>query len=232
MAKRSERLLVLMQALRRRRRPVSGQELAEELGVSLRSVYRDIDTLRALGNGIDGEPGIGFQLRGDTFLPPMTFSDEEIEAVVLGLRRLVYGRDPALADSARDVMAKIAAVLPADRRTEMNAVGLFALPQQHDRSAEGHVLADMRRALRDELQVRIDYRSRDDTRTERVIHPVALGYLADREVLVAWCTLRNDFRSFRIDGVEALAILEARLPEPRRTLLHRWLRERNLPDLT
>jgi predicted DNA-binding transcriptional regulator YafY len=232
MAKRSERLLVLMQALRRRRRPVPGQELAAELGVSLRSVYRDIDALRGLGVSIDGEPGIGFQLRGDTFLPPMSFDEEEIEAIVLGLRRLVYGRDHTLAASARDAMAKIEAVLSPERRTEMNAVGLFALPQQRDRSAEGLVLADMRRALRGELQVRILYRSRDDDRTERVIYPVALGYLADREVLVAWCTLRQDFRSFRIEGVETVAVLDARLPKPRRTLLDRWLRERELPDLT
>lgn len=231
MAKRSERLLLLMQALRRRRLPVAGQALADELDVSLRSVYRDIDTLRALGLGVDGEAGIGFQLRADTFLPPMSFGDEEIEALVLGLRTLVYGRDETLAASARDAMAKIEAVLSPERREEMIAVGLFALPSRGDRSAEGAVLSDMRRALRDERQVRIRYRSRGEDRTDRVIWPVALGYRADRETLVAWCTLRNDYRSFRIDGVEAVELLDARLPEPRRTLFHRWLRLNQFPDL-
>src|SRR5690606_24139692 len=96
MAKRSERLLLLMQAFRRRRRPVAGQALADELGISLRSLYRDIDTLRGQGVAIDGEAGVGFQLRADNFLPPMSFSDVEIEAVVLGLRRVVHGRDLGL----------------------------------------------------------------------------------------------------------------------------------------
>ena len=113
MAKRSERLLNLMQALRRRRRPVSGAVLAEEMGVSLRSVYRDIETLKSMGAAIDGEAGLGFQLRAEHFLPPLMFTDEEIEALVLGLRGLIYGPDGDMAATARDAASKIEAVLPA-----------------------------------------------------------------------------------------------------------------------
>ena len=97
MAKRSERLLNLMQALRRRRRPVSGAVLAEEMGVSLRSVYRDIETLKSMGAAIDGEAGVCFQLRAEHFLPPLMFTDEEVEALVLGLRGLIYGPDSEMA---------------------------------------------------------------------------------------------------------------------------------------
>lgn len=230
MGRRSERLLDLLQALRRRRRPVTGQALAEEMGVSLRSLYRDIETLRSMGAAIDGEAGLGFQLRADTFLPPMMFTREELEAVVLGLRTLIYGPDGDMSATARDAIAKIAAALPPDRRREMEAVGLFALPRRRE-SDQGEVLADLRAALREEVQVFIAYEAADGECTERVIYPVALGYDRNREVLVACCTLRQDFRSFRADRMMRIELTDAPLPEPRRTLLHRWRSANNLPDL-
>ena len=230
MGRRSERLLSLLQALRRRRRPVPGQVLAEEMGVSLRSLYRDIATLKSMGATIDGEPGIGFQLRADYFLPPLMFSSEELEAVTLGLRSLIYGPDSDLGRVARDAITKIAAALPPERREEMDAIGLFALP----RPAEGdrdYTLADLRAALREEVQVYIAYEAVDGDYTERVIFPVALGYDRSREVLVAWCTLRQDFRSFRADRIVRMRLTHRPLPEPRRTLLHRWRTANNLPEL-
>jgi predicted DNA-binding transcriptional regulator YafY len=230
MAKRSERLLALMQGLRRSRRPVTGQVLADEMGVSVRSVYRDIDTLKSMGAAIDGEAGLGFQLRADYFLPPLMFSDEEVEAVVLGLRTLIYGVDQELSTTARDAMAKIAGVLPKERREEIEAVGLFALPRR-DRRA-GTFLADLRRALRDEVQVRLNYSSPKGEQSERAVYPIALGYDDGREVLLAWCTLRKDFRQFRADRIQALEVTTDPLPEPRRTLLHRWRTMNDMPDLT
>lgn len=231
MAKRSERLLDLMQALRRRRAPVSGRVLAEEMGVSLRSVYRDIATLKSMGAAIDGEPGLGFQLRAEHFLPPLMFTDEELEALVLGLRGLIYGPDSDMAATARDASSKIAAVLPRVRRDEMDAIGLFVIPRSGE-AAEDNVLGALRRALREERQVSLAYRDKAGIVSERTIYPVALGYFDHHQTLVAWCTLRNDYRSFRIDGMEAVELLDATLPEPRRTLFHRWSSARNLPDLT
>jgi predicted DNA-binding transcriptional regulator YafY len=111
----------------------------------------------------------------------------------------------------------------------MDAVGLFAMP----RTADQHhpLLADLRRAIREERQMQLSYRDLDGEATRRVIYPVALGYYEDRQVLVAWCTLRTDYRRFRIDGMTGLAVLDKRLPEPRRTLFHRWRSADNLPDL-
>jgi len=234
MAKRSERLLALMQALRRRRRPVTGQVLADEMGISLRSVYRDIETLKSFGASIDGEAGLGFQLRADYFLPPMMFSEEETEALVLGLRTMIHGPDAEMGRVARDAMAKVTAVLPAGRRAEMEAVGLFAVPQLAG-STPGDsdaYLSGLRRAMREELQVGLSYRTPEGAVSERVVYPVALGYFEDRQMLAAWCCLRQDYRRFRIDRITALAVLDQRLPEPRRTLFHRWLRANNIPDLS
>ncbi|MDC9826491.1 YafY family protein [Devosia sp. ZB163] len=230
MAKRSERLLNLLQALRRRRRPIAGQVLADEMGVSLRSVYRDIETLKSMGAAIDGEAGVGFQLRAEHFLPPLMFTDEELEALVLGLRGLIYGPDSEMALTARDASAKIEAVLPKPRRDEMQSIGLFVIPP---REVDGdNPLGQIRRALRLERQLWMGYRDKSGATTERTIYPLALGYFEGHQTLAAWCTLRQDFRSFRVDGIASLEMLEARLPEPRRTLFHRWASARNLPDLT
>lgn len=230
MAKRSERLLNLMQALRRRRRPVAGAVLAEEMGVSLRSVYRDIETLKSMGAAIDGEAGVGFQLRAEHFLPPLMFTDEEIEALVLGLRGLIYGPDSEMALTARDASSKIEAVLPKLKRDEMLSVGLFVIPPRA--VSDDNPLGRLRRALREERQVWLGYRDKSGAISERTVYPLALGYFDGHQTLAAWCTLRNDFRSFRVDGITALELLDERLPEPRRTLFHRWSSARNLPDLT
>lgn len=230
MAKRSERLLALIQALRRRRRPVAGAVLAEEMGISLRSLYRDIETLKSMGAAIDGEAGIGFQLRVDYFMPPLMFSDEEIEALVLGLRLLMQGPDREMSRTARDASAKIAAVLPPDRRDEMESVGLFVVPPYN--LVMDNPLADIRRAMREERQVRLGYRDKKGDVTSRIVYPVALGYFENHQSLVAWCTLRADFRTFRIDGMLSMDVLPEHLPEPRRTLLFRWRSANNVPDLT
>lgn len=220
-----------MQALRRRRRPVAGRELAEEMGVSLRSLYRDIDTLKSMGAAIDGEAGLGFQLRAEHFLPPLMFSDEEIEALVLGLRTLIYGPDAEMARTARDASAKINAVLPPERRADMQSVGLFVVPSGPLECTDSR-LADLRRALREERQVELTYRDQSGEVTTRTIYPVALGYYEDGQTLVAWCTLRQDYRRFRLERMQAVSLHDAGLPRPRRTLLHEWRQAYNLPELT
>lgn len=231
MAARSERLLSLMQALRRRRRPVTGDILAGETGVSLRTLYRDIATLKSMGAAIDGEAGLGFQLRADYWLPPLMFSNEEIEALVLGLRTLVNGPDAELAATAEDARAKIAAVLPADRREVMEAVGLFALPRRGEKQHDDR-LSMIRHTLREETKLHLHYTDRQGAKTERTVWPVALGYIDDRQMLVAWCTLRQDFRSFWVDAMLEATDLGQRYPRPRRTLLHEWRQGQNMPSLT
>ncbi len=226
---RSERLLNLMQALRRRRRPVKGEVLAGETGVSLRTLYRDIATLKSMGAAIDGEAGLGFQLRADYWLPPLMFSNEEIEALVLGLRTLVHGPDADLRQTAEDARAKIAAVLPGDRREVMEAVGLFALPPW-GREGDDNRLSTIRRTLREETELFLHYTDKQGAETKRHVWPVALGYTDNRQMLVAWCTLREAFRSFWVDAMLEVADTEKRYPRPRRTLLHEWRTGHNFPS--
>ena len=117
---RAERLLELMQCLRRHRYPVGGAALASELGISVRTLYRDIAALQAQGARIDGEPGVGYVLRPGFMLPPLMFSEDEIEALVLGSRWVADRADDPLGRAARNALAKIAAVLPTDLRKSLH----------------------------------------------------------------------------------------------------------------
>src|SRR5258708_19539099 len=150
---RAQRLLDLIQLLRRHRFPISGAALAQELGVSLRTLYRDIETLNAQGARIDGEAGVGYVLRPGFMLPPLMFSEEEIEALVLGSRWVAERADAPLSAAARNALAKIVAVLPDDMRDGADATGLLVGPG--DAIAAGDAeLATIRQAIRTERTLR------------------------------------------------------------------------------
>ena len=216
---RAERLLDLIQVLRRHRRPVSGQALADELGVSLRTVYRDIQTLIGQGAAIDGEAGIGFVLRPGFVLPPLMFTDEEIEALVLGLRFVARQTDAPLERAAADALAKIAAVLPDDLRERVADVGLIAAPVA---VVDPIDLAPLRAAIRSEHKVVQDYADKQGERTRRTIWPIAIGFFERTRVIAAWCELRADFRHFRTDRIAALRLTGRRYPQRRRALMRQW----------
>ena len=226
---RSERLLDLIQILRRHRRPVRGAELAEELRVSLRTVYRDIQSLIATGARIDGEAGIGFVLRAGYTLPPLMFGAEEIEALVLGSRMVAESADEPLADAARNALAKIAAVLPEERRDEIEGLGLLSAPRPPT-APDGVELAFIRKAIRAERKVWITYGDVLGNRTERRIWPIALTFYDRKRLLAAWCELRQDYRHFRTDRIVALTETAERLPKRRRVLMREWLQLESVPQ--
>lgn len=217
---RSQRLFELIQVLRRHRQPVSGQALADELSVSLRTVYRDIQTLIGQGATIDGEAGLGFVLRPGFVLPPLMFSDEELEALVLGLRWVAQRTDASFEHAAMNALAKIAAVLPDDLRNNVEGIGLIAVPS---RNADArHDLAPIRAAIRSEQMVVLDYADVKGEHTRRTIWPIALAFFENSRVLAAWCELRQDFRHFRIDRIIALHETGQRYPQRRRVLMKQW----------
>ncbi|MBI4725516.1 MAG: HTH domain-containing protein, partial [Rhodomicrobium sp.] len=217
---RTHRLLELLQVLRRRRQPVSGAELAREAGISLRTLYRDIAALQAMGAEVDGEPGVGYVLRPGFLLPPLMFSEEEIEALALGARWVARRTDKALSDAARNAMAKIAAVLPGELKHRLEDDALIVGPGCEKPNAVDLKL--LRRALREGRKLAIVYRDQKGERTERIIWPVALGFLESARVLAGWCELRQDFRHFRADRIERAEVLEMRPPRRRQALEKEW----------
>jgi len=225
---RSERLLELIQVLRRHRWPVSGEVLAEELGVSLRTIYRDIQTLIGQGASIDGEAGIGFVLRPGFVLPPLMFSDEELEALVLGSRLVAQRSDAPLARAAMNVIAKIAAVLPDDLREGIDGTGLLA-GGAPDIAAEPIDLTPIRAAIRSEQKLVLHYVDAKGGRTRRTVWPIALGFFERVRVLAAWCELRKDFRHFRTDRIITLGRTEQRYPRRRRALMKEWQEIEGIP---
>ncbi len=226
---RTERLLHLVQVLRRYRQPVSAAELAEELGVSTRSVYRDVQTLRAEGASIDGEPGVGYVLRPGFLLPPLMFSDEELEAIVLGLRLTVVHADDALGRAASDVVAKLRAVLPKDLRTLVDEIALLAGPSKA-RPAESIDLREVRRTIREQRKASIAYSDERGVATDRVIWPLGLAFFERVRMVVAWCESRQDFRSFRTDRITLWQSSEVRLPRSRVALLREWREREGVPE--
>jgi len=226
---RSERLLELIQALRRHRQPVSGAVLAEELGVSLRTIYRDIQTLIGQGATIDGEAGVGFVLRPGFVLPPLMFSDEELEALVLGSRLLAQRADKPLADAARNAITKIAAVLPGDLRDSIDSTGLLAGPGPRP-PPDPIDLASIRAAIRTERKLILAYTDPNGRQTRRTVWPIALGFFDRVRMLAAWCELRQDFRHFRTDRITSLRATDQRFPRRRRALMKEWGAIEGIPE--
>lgn len=224
MTTRATRLLRMLDALRQRRGPVRGAQLAERLGVSLRTVYRDIEALRAQGARIDGDPGVGYRLRPGFVMPPLMFPAEELEALVLGARWVAAHADPELAAAAGRALDRIGGVLPGHLRLQLDTSGLFA-PEWRPAQPEPWLPA-LRRAIRDEHVVRLHYADAEGRCTERLVWPFAMAFLEDRRLIAAWCELRGDFRHFRADRVRALESTGRRYPEPRHRLLRRWKQER------
>jgi predicted DNA-binding transcriptional regulator YafY len=218
---RTQRLLDLIQVLRRHRRPVSGALLAEATGVSLRTLYRDIETLKAQGAHIDGEAGVGYVLRPGFMLPPMMFSEDEIEALVLGSRWVAERADAPLGAAARNALAKIAAVLPLDLKDGLDASSLLIGPGAPIAVGDDE-LPTIRASIRTERKLRITYADAAGSTTRRIIWPFALAFFDRVRVVVAWCEQRQDFRHFRTDRISSLTILDARYPRRRQTLLKEW----------
>ncbi len=224
---RTQRLLTLMDALRRHRRPVTAASLAGELSVSVRTIYRDVQSLVGLGAPIDGEAGLGYLLRGGFFLPPLMFDEDELEALVLGARLVERQGDPTLAASARNVLAKIAAAAPKDLRDAMGDTSFWVAPGPQ---GETPALKPMREAIRREHKVAIVYGDEKGAETQRVVWPIALAFYEGKQTVAAWCELRAGFRNFRTDRIKTLESTAERYPKRRAVLIKEWRAENQIPD--
>jgi predicted DNA-binding transcriptional regulator YafY len=226
---RTERLFALMDALRRHRRPVTAHSLAEELKVSLRTIYRDVQVLIGLGAPIDGEAGLGYLLRPGFFLPPLMFDEDELEALVLGIRWVARQSDTALTQAATNALAKIAAASPKDLRDTLADTGLW-VPPLYEAPDTGASLRAVREAIRREHKLKIAYVAENGAPTERAIWPIAMAFYERRQTVAAWCELRSAFRHFRTDRITAIMATGERYPKRRVELVKAWRREVNFPE--
>ena len=214
---RAARLLDLIEVLRRHRRPVRGADLAAELGVSLRTLYRDIAVLQGQGVPVEGAAGLGYALGSGFSLPPLMFDEDEIDALVLGLRLVEQRLPDMLGDKARGALAKIEAVLPPGRTAA--DVALLVPPQGRQ---EPSPLDAIRRAIRTEESLDIAYRDKEGRESRRRVWPIAVGFFEAAEMLAAWCELRTDFRHFRLDRILSAAPTGQRMGRRHRLLFAEW----------
>ncbi|NWA28024.1 YafY family transcriptional regulator [Pseudomonas gingeri] len=221
---RTSRLLTLLQVLRAKSRPTTAAALASELEISERTVYRDIAELTALGAPIQGEAGIGYVLRSGLFLPPLMLNADETEAIVLGLQYVDQRGDEVLSKAACDALAKITAVLaPTAQEALRNPTMLAWTPC--GRFPDNVVpLTVVREAIRNQHKLHIDYADVNQTPSQRLIWPLALGFLNEVRVIAAWCELRGDYRTFRTDRIAAASAPGECYPGHRSALLRDWLK--------
>ncbi|MCV2887703.1 helix-turn-helix transcriptional regulator [Ruegeria aquimaris] len=202
---RTARLFQLMQALRSGPPPHTSAALAQDLGVSPRTIHRDIDALRGLGAVIDGEAGFGFTLIEDATLPPLGFTDDELEALVLGLREAELIGDPDLSHAASQALRKLQGRLPPRQSHRLTHAVLTAT--RFDRPEPPTIpVATLRAATWDELAVTFGYTDMHGAQTQRTVYPLSIVYMDRSSVLIAWCLLRADVRVFRLDRMRDLVV--------------------------
>ena len=216
--RRADRLFQIVQLLRRRRATLTARQIAERLGTSERTVYRDIRDLVLSGTPIDGEAGVGYRLRPGYDLPPLMFDREEIQALVLGTRIVRRFGDARLARASESILAKVAAVLPKDLEPLLADTALFVPTMSHGaRSAAA--LEASRDALVARRKLRLMYEDETGAATERTVRPLGVFFWGRTWTLAAWCELRSDFRDFRLDRVKNIDMLDDTFAEePGRTL--------------
>ena len=222
---RSERLFRLQDLLRRGRPPITANALAEQTGMTKRTIYRDIESLRAMGFLIDGEAGFGYALVEDPTLPPQSFSRTEIEALSLGLSALVGFADPDLIDAGQRALNKITATLPTRGQQQMvhRASRLYQDASWQPIKID---VRDLRQACWDETEVQITYRDSRDNETSRQVRPLTIAFWGGVVSLIAYCMLRSDFRIFHLHRIDDLLLTETSF-RPRRAGLIREFGQRS-----
>ncbi len=206
--RRADRLFQLVHLLRARRH-ATGDGLARELRVSTRTVYRDVADLQRSGVPIRGEAGVGYRLDRGFELPPLCFTSEELEGLVLGARIVAAWGDPELAGAVGRAMSRIEAALPAGLRRVLLDTALFA-PGVPRSSTMANEVAVMRRAISEHRKLHLAYCREDGHESERDVRPLGLYFWGDKWTLAAWCELRSDYRSFRPDRVRRVTLLDQR----------------------
>src|SRR5262245_25947551 len=215
--RRADRLFQVVQLIRGRRL-TTAEWLAERLEVSLRTVYRDVADLQAQGVPIEGEAGVGYRMRAGFDLPPLMFTHDEAKALVASVRLAQPRIDTDLAAQAESALSKILAVLPAPVRAAAESLALFAVPVALSVPTREHLLV-LRQAAESRRLVQLCYLDLKNARSERRVRPLGCFYWESVWTLSAWCELREDFRSFRVDRIERIDVLEhAFRDEPGRTL--------------
>ncbi|CAL1125482.1 unnamed protein product [Cladocopium goreaui] len=207
--RRADRLFRIVEYLKARREAVTGEELASEMEIGVRTIYRDVADLRSSGVPIVGEAGVGYLLSRDYLVKPLMFDVEELDALSLGAQMVESWGDAALARSARRAIDKIAAVLPEALAQDATQSAAYACSSR-SKLPIAIDLTSLRRAVRSKHVIEIHYTDESGRKSQRRIRPLCLVFIAPVWLLAAWCEARHDFREFRVDRVTRMKITDER----------------------
>ena len=214
---KADRLFQIVQILRART-VVTAAQLSDELDVTERTIYRDIQDLMLSGVPIQSEAGVGYMLMRGFDLPPLMFDIDEIEAMVIGARIVMSRADDALAAAAKRALGKIEAAVPDRLRHRINRTPVYA-PSARYRTLISQHMTEIRQAIENHRKIRLIYADAMGDQTERTVLPLAVLFWANSWTFASWCLMREDFRSFRLDRIEELQVLdEIFVPQPGQTL--------------
>ncbi len=218
---RTKRLLDLLLILNNRRYSVSGHLLAQELGISIRTLYRDIAVLRSQGAQIEGEVGVGYILKPSFFMPPMMFTESEIYSLILGSRWVSQYGDISLSKPANTALDKIFSVLPQEIKNIIDTISLRVGPPATEPFTQED-LTDLRQAILNKNKIELIYLSADNVQSQRIVWPFAIGYFTDKRILVGWCEKQNNYRHFKTSRIISVKILNEQYNKSRTELLNEW----------
>lgn len=202
--RKSDRLFQLTNLLRRYQ-PVTAQQLADKLSVSVRSIYRYIDDLSVNGIPVYGEPGTGYRLQDNFELPALNLTPDELDALLIGVRMVSGWTGTELPASARALLHKICSGLSDTMKHRADA-NIF-VPELGDRLKESQYWEQLRMAIRDQHKIRVQYLTPDGIVSNRQLYPLGLFYWGGKWTVGSWCTLRTAYRDFRVDRIQQLEIL-------------------------
>jgi predicted DNA-binding transcriptional regulator YafY len=219
--RRTERLFQIIQILRSTRSPITGRELADELEISLSTLYRDMAELHAQRIPITGEPGVGYVLDDGYDMPPLMLTADELEAAALGAAWVVSEADPSLARAARDLVTKLSTAIPKELRPVVLDASSKPI-QTRVRVSERFDSALLRHAIRERYRLQLIYTDRDGSRTDRIVWPLLIAYLDRTRYLVGWCETKEDYRHFKTERIQELRVLGEKYSGRRVALLKGW----------
>ncbi len=218
--RRGDRLFEIIEILRRARGPISGQSIGAELGVTKRTIYRDIAALMAQGVPIEGEAGVGYILEAGFHMPPLMLTSDEIEAAILGAQWVRTRGEPEMALAAEKLLSKIETVSPSRFQTSFVEPTTSVAPV--DAQQEPLSAARVRQAIRGRFKIAVTYRDGSGAVTERILWPILLGYRDAGRIIAAWCELRQGFRYFRMERIVAGEVLDTKIPRRMDLLRSEW----------
>lgn len=218
---RTERLLEIIEILRRSKFAVTANELSKRFEISIRSVYRDISILQSQGVPIEGGTGVGYILRKGYTLPPLMFTIDEIEALILGIKWVSVSTDENLSMASKNALMKISTIIPEALRNKYTTTSIL-INNRYKPVIDNQLITIIRTAIKENWKMQIQYTNHQAIQSTRTIWPIAIGFFENAQIIAGWCEKRSAFRHFRTDRIIKCVLIKEKYPISQKMLFAKW----------